>query len=118
MADGTIMLVMEYISRGYFGYPLETCHVNATAYTTEEDAVKGLHMFMNRWLTPEDYDSTLIYKRTVVYDKGDRAKIRIYRHPSKKDLEKNPKCPDRVTEVLWLTKPVGLNVGSDHNYEL
>lgn len=113
-----IIIVKEQISRGYICDIPIINRVDVSAYTTQEDAVKGLHMFMNFHLKEDESRPTNVYKREVVYDKGDRAKIRIYSHPTRRELKQNPECPDHITEILYTTDVIGLNVGSDRNYEL
>jgi hypothetical protein len=114
-----IIIVKEQISWSYdVSDPPTIRSVDVSAYTTQEDAVKGLHMFMNLQLKEDKDRPTSVYKREVVYDKGDRAKIRIYYHPSKRELKQNPECPDHIREILYTTDVIGLNVGSDRNYEL
>lgn len=113
-----IIIVKEQISRGYIGDIPVINRFNVSAYTTQEDAVKGLHMFMNWQLKEDEGRPTTAYKREIVYDKGDRAKIRIYYHPNQRELKHNPECRDHVKEVLYTTDTIGINVGSDHNYEL
>lgn len=113
-----IIIVKEQISRSYVGNIPIINRVDVSAYTTQEDAVKGLHMDMNFYLKEDKSRPTNVYKREVVYDKGDRAKIRIYSHPTRRELKQNPECPDRITEILFTTDTIGLNVGSDRNYEL
>lgn len=113
-----IIIVKEQIRRGYVGNDPIINTVDVSAYTTQEDAVKGLHMLMRWHLKEDEGRPTIVYKREIVYDKGDRAKIRIYSHPNQRELKQNPECPDHITEILYTTDTIGLNVGSDHNYEL